>query len=132
MLNLAVPSLLLSGLQLVAFLIPPSASERTSFSITLMLSLFVLQNQVLNAIPDSPKPTVAGCFLLAQVFFASVCALYFTTINYLVNTKKTKFVCFKCQCISIDLIDKLVFAFALCILTAIYLTCHFMWMDTSR
>lgn len=85
-LNLFVPILLLSFINVFVFAIPIQAGERSSFAITVFLALAVYMTVVASNIPHSSKPMpLWSYFLLFKLIYSAAIALCSTIIMRLSN-----------------------------------------------
>ena len=85
--NLFAPTFILSLLELSSFLLPPDTADRTTFAATILLSFFVLQDQILSTIPRTPRPVVAIYFTLGQMLMAMLITIYSSAIVWFINEK---------------------------------------------
>ena len=85
--NLFIPSQILGFLLLSTFFLPASSSDRSAFSCTVMLAIFVLQGQILSQMPLSPKPIIAAYYSLSQVCFGLMITVYSAIICWFIDTK---------------------------------------------
>ena len=88
--NLFAPTFILSLLELSSFLLPPDTTDRTTFAATILLSFFVLQDQILSTIPRTPRPVVAIYFTLGQMLLAMLITIYSSAIVWFINEKPTQ------------------------------------------
>ena len=75
-LNLFGPVILLTLLEFFAFLIPPEAIERTSYAATIMLAMFVLHDQILSYLPQTPEPIIVANYVMMVMGFGAFCTFY--------------------------------------------------------
>lgn len=74
--NFFGPSVILGALQLSSFFIPASEPDRAAYAVTVMLSIFVLQNQILTTLPQTPKLIIANMYIMAIMLYGMSCAIY--------------------------------------------------------
>ena len=83
-LNLCLPAAILTILQLSSFLIPSKEIERSTFSATNMLAMFILHSTTESYLPISPNPVLAYHYALGVLSFGTISTvssafLYFLT-----------------------------------------------------
>ena len=74
--NLFTPCLILSILELTSFMIPPDTPDRGVYTVTIMLTMFVLKTEIMSYLPQTPKPIYIAYYILADIGFATLCASY--------------------------------------------------------
>ena len=74
--NLLCPSCVLTGLELVALLLPPNEPDRSTFTMTILLSLVVLQGGVLDRVPITSERIFLNDYILLNCVFATICSCY--------------------------------------------------------
>ena len=75
-LNLLVPFAMLNILELSIFLVPPDSPDRSMFSAAIMLSIIVLDVEILSNIPKTPQNVVMAYYMSAVGIFSMVCTIY--------------------------------------------------------
>ena len=107
--NLFAPSLILTVLQLTAFMLPANTSERAMFTITIMLTEFVLKSEMMANLPKTPQPIYLSYYVLGGIVITAIITAYSSTAcwlsqahPHLLRVKKTKW-----KYSVIELIDKL-------------------------
>ena len=85
--NLFAPAVILSVLLLVAFFLPPMGADRATFAATIMLSLFLLQTDMMSYIPETPVPIIAALYVLAVTCYCAVIVIYSAILSYVCYTK---------------------------------------------
>ena len=76
MVNLLVPSFILNILILACFLLPADTADRPLMACVILLSVFVLQGQMMNNLPKTPKPVLLSYYLLGMLVLAMLCVTY--------------------------------------------------------
>ena len=121
-LNIFAPGLILQILELSSFFLPPDTPDRATYSITIMLSLYVLRTEVLSHLPSTPKPVVIAYYTFGATVFTMFCAIYGACICWLVginfkNIKKPKQIAKRYSVV--EVID--FFSFTLALLAVVFL-----------
>ena len=84
-LNLFLPAIILTILEITSFCIPANEVERASFSATVMLAMFLLHSQTLSYLPTSPNPILASYYAIIVIAFGMTCTVYSSFLYYLVK-----------------------------------------------
>ena len=85
LLNLFGPVILLTLLQLFGFLISPDTVERTLYSATIMLAMFVLHDQILSYLPQTPQPIIVAYYVIAVMSFGTFCTFYAAFLFWIIS-----------------------------------------------
>ena len=85
LLNIFGPVILLTLLEFFAFLIPPDAIERILYAATIMLAMFVLHNQILTYLPQTPQPIVVAYYVIMVMIFGTFCTFYAAFIFWIIS-----------------------------------------------
>ena len=80
--------ILLTLLQFFAFLIPPQEIERILYAATIMLAMFVLHNQILNYLPQTPQPIVVANYVMTVMAFGTFCTFYASFMFWIISKSK--------------------------------------------
>ena len=88
LLNLFTPSIILSSLSMFAYFLPAHGSERPSFTATILVSFFVLQEYILNLLPASPNPIIASYYIIANTICTMIVTIYSSIMGWLMGQKK--------------------------------------------
>ena len=126
--NLFCPGLILTLLELTSFLIPPDTPDRPTYTVTIMLAMFLLHSQVLSYLPRTSSPILASYYVLGEIFFAMLCTIYSTYICYLLNSHNIammKYV-FKNKLKLFELVERVVLFSAISIIVIFNLICMFL------
>ena len=75
-LNLFAPGFILTILQLTSFLLPIDSPDRATYSVTIMLAVFVLKSEAMTYLPMTPKLIYMNYYILGEIVYASLCATY--------------------------------------------------------
>ena len=96
--NLLLPGVILSLLELATFMIPPDCGgDRSSFAATILLSMFLLQSETLTFIPKTPKKVNVSIYILLVIIQATLVTMYAAFSTWFVHRfpknakKKTQF-----------------------------------------
>ena len=81
MLITILPSVILSILNIMVFLLPPESGERISFTLTLLLALAVFLTIMSDNIPKSSSPMPILSYLIGLQLFLSAIICFVTVIN---------------------------------------------------
>ncbi|CAI9731186.1 neuronal acetylcholine receptor subunit alpha-10-like [Octopus vulgaris] len=74
LLNLIYPCMIISGITLIGFFLPPESGEKVSVSVTVLLSLAVFQLVITeNLPPNSDSLPYLGFFFIANMVFVGLC-----------------------------------------------------------
>ena len=88
LLNLFGPVILLTLLQLFGFLISPDTVDRTMYSATIMLAMFVLHDQILSYLPQTPQPIVVAYYVMIVMGFGTYCTFYDALLFWLISNSR--------------------------------------------
>ena len=88
-LNLFGPVILLTLLEFFAFLIPPDTIERTMYSATIMLAMFVLHDQILSYLPQTPQQIVVANYVMMVMSFGTFCTFYAALMFWTISKSKS-------------------------------------------
>ena len=80
------PSFILCTLELTSFFIPPLSPDRASFCITILLAFTVLQNQIVNSIPVSPKIAIIQYYVFFELIYSMFVSAYAAAMCCFMNT----------------------------------------------
>ena len=85
--NLFCPGLILTLLELTSFLIPPDTPDRPTYTVTIMLAMFLLHSQIMSYLPNTSMPILASYYVLGEIFFAMFCTIYSAVICHVMNNQ---------------------------------------------
>ena len=85
--NLFAPGFILGILQLTTFMLPPDTPDRAMFTITIMLTEFVLKSEIMSNLPETPKPIYLSYYTLAGIVLSSAITAYSVFIAWLCSVK---------------------------------------------
>lgn len=128
--NLFGPVIFLTLLEFFAFFISPQQIERSLYSATIMLAMFVLQDQILSYLPQTPKPIVVAYYVIMVMGFGTFCTFYAAFMFWIISKSKflhkpvTKWK-FKLYNV-IDTVCFVVLMFGVCIVNA------YCWLNTDN
>ena len=115
--NLFAPGLILSVLQLTSFMLPPEAPDRSAYTVTIMLTLFVLKTEIMSYLPKTPRPIYLSYYTLGEIVFSTACTTYSALICWICQISpnllhgkrsiisKIEILAFATACISLILIN---------------------------
>ena len=76
MLNLFGPSFIFCFLELASFLIPGELADRAAYNVTILLAFTVLQSQIIDSMPASPKPVIIQYYVFFELIYAMAVTIY--------------------------------------------------------
>ena len=85
MLNLFGPSFIFCLLELASFFIPGELPERSAYNVTILLAFTVLQAQIVNSMPASPKPVIIQYYVFFEMVYAMVITIYSCVFCWFLN-----------------------------------------------
>ena len=83
--NLFGPVILLTFLEFIAFFITPQAIERTMYSATIMLAMFVIKTQILSYLPETPQPIIVAYYVIFVMAFCTCCTFYAAFMFWIIS-----------------------------------------------
>ena len=86
--SIFMPALSLFILLLGAFSIPPEHSERPEFSLTIVLTFFLLQSVVDGLLPISKDPTAISIYLTCLLWLGTLDTVYFCIAHAVKRSRK--------------------------------------------
>ncbi|XP_033739159.1 neuronal acetylcholine receptor subunit beta-3-like [Pecten maximus] len=91
-LNLILPIVVVAGLNIFVFLLPPDPGERSAFGVTVLLAMAVFLSIVSDKLPSTSEPHIArvSVFILSELIVSALIMVFtvFTLILY--NNKDDK------------------------------------------
>ena len=88
--NLIVPIFTLAFLNTWVFILPPESGERTSFSITVLLSFVVYMSILSDNVPKGSEPLSNLSLLIMTMIFYSVSLLFWTILSLRLYNNENK------------------------------------------
>ena len=85
MINFFIPNLILGILQVSSFLIQADSSDRPTFSCTLLLSVFIIQDHIIAVLPITAALTLAFLYILFSTVFAMGITIYGGLMCYFIT-----------------------------------------------
>ena len=122
LLNLFGPSFILCFLQLASFFIPGALADRASYNVTILLAFTVLQGQIVNSIPETPKPVIIQYYVFFEMVYSMIITIYSCVFCWFLNhfPDKSSRIVGKVYCRSVkvwQLVEAIAFAVATFCLT---------------
>ena len=75
-LNLFGPSFIFCILELASFFIPGDLPDRAAYNVTILLAFTVLQSQIVNSMPASPKPIIIQYYVFFEIVYTMLVTIY--------------------------------------------------------
>ena len=88
--NLALPSICLSLLELATFVMPPEKPDRPTFAVTIVLALTVAQSDVLKDVPKTSGRILLSDYILLLSWFSALVTFYEMVACWLSNYGDSK------------------------------------------
>ncbi|XP_053384590.1 acetylcholine receptor subunit beta-like 1 [Mercenaria mercenaria] len=79
--NVILPVVFMSLINILVFMLPAESGERVSYAITVLLSLAVFLTLVVNNLPKTSQPMAILCYYLMFTLVTSVCMCVVTIFN---------------------------------------------------
>lgn len=79
--NVILPVVFMSVINILVFLLPSESGERVSFALTVLLSQAVFLTLLVNNLPKTSKPIAILCYYLMLILVVSVCMCVVTIIS---------------------------------------------------
>ncbi|XP_069128588.1 neuronal acetylcholine receptor subunit beta-3-like [Argopecten irradians] len=89
LLNLFLPIIVVAGLNVFVFLLPPDPGERSAFGVTVLLAMAVFLSIVSDKLPSTSEPHIAriSVFILAELIVSAL-IMVFTVFTLMLYNKK--------------------------------------------
>ena len=84
-LNLFGPSFIFCILELASFFIPGELPDRAAYNVTILLAFTVLQAQIVNSMPASPKPVVIQYYVFFEMVYTMLVTIYSCVFCWFLN-----------------------------------------------